>query len=344
MFAIDGIQRKKLNLLHFLIFFGWSILILLFVLLPWFQDQFGQVFGVARGSDVIVYGTLIFLWYFYFELVHELTKQKSQTSRLVSAVAIREAVIPTLANPTTQKDDFIFAMRAYNEWETIASVIDDIMSAWFSKIVIVDDGSSDDTVDIVQQKQQQYSNKTIIFLSHIINRGGWAANKTGFAFLRKYHHQLHVKWFVTYDADAQMNIADMETFIAEINNPANATTKVFLGTRFRNGGSAANIPTARKIILRGAKIVTRLLNRLSVSDPHNGYRVLHTSVLPLLRITSDGMAYASELLDSIRINHIPFVEVPVHIEYTEYSLGKWQKNRNALKILGELIYKKLFFK
>jgi hypothetical protein len=162
--------------------------------------------------------------------------------------------------------------------------------------------------------------------------------------LRKHHEELRVKRFVTYDADAQMNISDMETFITDINNPKNATTKAFLGTRFRNGGSAANIPAGRKVILRGAKIVTRLLNRLSVSDPHNGYRVLHTSVLPLLHITSDGMAYASELLDSIRINHIPFVEVPVHIEYTEYSLGKGQKNRNAVKILGELIYKKLFFK
>ncbi len=54
--------------------------------------------------------------------------------------------------------------------------------------------------------------------------------------------------------------------------------------------------------------------------------------------------YASELLDSIRIHDIPFVEVPVHIQYTDYSMAKWQKNRNAIKILAELIYKKIFYK
>lgn len=56
------------------------------------------------------------------------------------------------------------------------------------------------------------------------------------------------------------------------------------------------------------------------------------------------MTYASELLDSIRRNHIAYKEVPVHIIYTEYSLAKGQKNGNAFKILFEMIYKKLFFK
>ncbi|MBP6086530.1 hypothetical protein KA478_05170 [Patescibacteria group bacterium] len=78
----------------------------------------------------------------------------------------------------------------------------------------------------------------------------------------------------------------------------------------------------RKIILRGSKVITLLFNRLSVSDPHNGYRVLHTSILPKIHLTSDGMMYASELLDCIRIHDIAFLEVPVRINYTEYSLGK----------------------
>ena len=104
------------------------------------------------------------------------------------------------------------------------------------------------------------------------------------------------------------------------------------------------MPLGRKIILRGSKLVTLIFNRLSVSDPHNGYRALHASILGDIRLTSDGMTYASELLDCIRRNHISYKEVPVHIRYTEYSLGKGQKNGNALRILFEMIYKKLFFK
>jgi hypothetical protein len=38
------------------------------------------------------------------------------------------------------------------------------------------------------------------------------------------------------------------------------------------------------------------------------------------------------------------VEIPVNIKYTKYSISKGQKNLNAIKILLELIYKKLFYK
>ena len=67
-------------------------------------------------------------------------------------------------------------------------------------------------------------------------------------------------------------------------------------------------------------------------------------MLDKIDLSSDGMTYASELLDSIRRNKISYKEVPVRIKYTEYSLGKGQKNTNALRILFEMIYKKLFFK
>jgi hypothetical protein len=37
-------------------------------------------------------------------------------------------------------------------------------------------------------------------------------------------------------------------------------------------------------------------------------------------------------------------EIPVHIRYTQYSLGKWQKNSNSLKLAAEMIYKKIFYR
>ena len=120
--------------------------------------------------------------------------------------------------------------------------------------------------------------------------------------------------------------------------------KAFLGSRFIKGGEAENMPAARKFILRGSKLVTLIFNRLRVTDPHNGYRVMHISILPHINLSSDGMTYASELLDCIRKNSIPYKEVPVRIRYTDYSLGKGQKNTNAFRILFEMIYKKLFFK
>ncbi len=342
-FAVDGMQRRRFSILHFFVFVGWAVLILSFVFVPWFQERFGRVFGVARGSDVIVYSTLIILWYFYFELLHEVTKQKSQTTRLVTADAMREIWAPQMLHGNANKDQYVFLMRAYNEAESIGEVIDAIIHKGFSKIVIVNDGSSDATKAVLEKKKATYHDKHIVVLSHVINRWGWAANKTWFAYVTAYAHELNASWIVTYDADGQMNIDDMDRFMKLVDHHGK-TYKAYLGTRFIPWWEAVNMPEMRKIILRGSKVITLLFNRLSVSDPHNGYRVLHTSILPKIHLTSDGMMYASELLDCIRIHDIPFLEVPVRINYTEYSLGKWQKNRNALKILAELIYKKIFFK
>lgn len=90
LFAIDGLQRRKLNFIHFLIFVGGAGIILASLFYPGFQAKFAAVFGVARVADIIVYGALIVLAYFYFELLNELTKQKFHMTRLVGALAIEQ--------------------------------------------------------------------------------------------------------------------------------------------------------------------------------------------------------------------------------------------------------------
>lgn len=75
------------------------------------------------------------------------------------------------------------------------------------------DGSADSTEQVIEQKAAQHKDCLIICLSHLINRGPGAANKTLFAFATQNGHALGVDWFVTYDADGQMDIADMNTFM-----------------------------------------------------------------------------------------------------------------------------------
>ena len=91
IFAIDGLQRRKLNFIHFLIFVGGAAIILASLFYPGFQEKFADIFGVARVADIIVYAALIVLAYFYFELLNELTKQKFNTTRLISALAMQNS-------------------------------------------------------------------------------------------------------------------------------------------------------------------------------------------------------------------------------------------------------------
>jgi conjugal transfer/entry exclusion protein len=82
------------------------------------------------------------------------------------------------------------------------------------------------------------------------------------------------------------------------------------------------MPRARKIILLIAKLVTKIFYGATISDPHNGYRVISLSALRKFIITADGMHYANEVNEQIKKHHMNYREIPVHIRYTDYSLTK----------------------
>lgn len=346
IFAFDSFQRKSFNSLHFLVFWWGTALLLYFVFFPNSLNKFGSFFWLARWADLIVYVSIIGLVYLYFELLNKTTKHAIMTTRLITEQAIQRALSHNELSKLTLKEnklsDYIFLVRSFNEWITLPNVIDNIIKKWFSKILVVNDWSSDDTVKLILWKKEQYKESDIILLSHLINRWWWAANKTWFEFLRRYSELLQIKWVVTFDADEQMNIDDMDIFTDAISK--NINKEIFLGSRFIEWWSASEIPKLRKIILFWSRIITRFFNGISVSDPHNWYRVLSINALKQINVESDWMTYASELLEQIHNLRIPFMEVPVNIKYTEYSLAKGQKNSNALKILKELVYKKFFYK
>jgi hypothetical protein len=56
-----------------------------------------------------------------------------------------------------------------------------------------------------------------------------------------------------------------------------------------------------------------------------------------LELRQSGMAHASELIRLIARHRWSFVEVPVHVRYTAYSMAKGQKISDLLVILGDLL-------
>jgi hypothetical protein len=165
-----------MNILHFLIFFGGAGTIILFALDNALLNRFGHIFGLARGADVLVYGSLVILAYLYIDLLNKDTKSKFQLTKLISQLAINECrgtykeKISTYKNQTS-KDEFIFNIRAYNEASTLGTAIDEVISSGFHKILIINDGSSDNCKEIVSEKQKQYPHALIMIASHTINRG-----------------------------------------------------------------------------------------------------------------------------------------------------------------------------
>ena len=84
---------------------------------------------------------------------------------------------------------------AYNEETRVRPVIEAIADMGF-KIILVNDGSSDGTLDVLKDVQMKYPENIFIY-SHVINRGVGLAMQTGFEAVLKHNP----KYIVNIDAD-----------------------------------------------------------------------------------------------------------------------------------------------
>lgn len=160
------------------------------------------------------------------------------------------------------KNQIVFLIRAYNESSRIEAVIRGIFDAGFSQILVVDDGSIDDT----EKKLAKNFSEKIFYLRHLINRGGGAAMETGFEFIRRNATKYSWKWLVTFDADGQMDITDMKNFLDF--QEKNPEAKAIFGSRFITK-TDSNVPFFRKITLFGGRIFTKIISGISLTDAHN---------------------------------------------------------------------------
>ena len=169
---------------------------------------------------------------------------------------------------------------------------------------------------------------------HAVNLGQGAALQTGI----QYALEHGAEFIATFDADGQHNPADIEKMVSACREGGYA---VALGTRFAAGGEARNINFKKRWLLRAAIWLTRWMTGLKVTDTHNGLRVFTRKAAEQIQIKQNGMAHASELLNQIASKKLSYIEVPVTIVYTPYSLQKGQSMWNGINILWELLTGKM---
>jgi hypothetical protein len=87
--------------------------------------------------------------------------------------------------------------------------------------------------------------------------------------------------------------------------------------------------------------VNYALTGLQLSDAHNGLRAFTRSAAQRLSLRQAGMAHATEIVAQVARHRLKYVEVPVTIRYTAYSLAKGQKLSNSVNILIDLLLKGL---
>jgi polyprenyl-phospho-N-acetylgalactosaminyl synthase len=218
-----------------------------------------------------------------------------------------------------------FVIPAYNEEKSISRVVKELKNAGYSNIVVIDDGSRDKTHYIALKSGAHV-------LRHVINRGQGAGLKTGIDYALLQGADI----IVTFDSDGQHRVEDLPAMLRPV---IDGEVDVTLGSRFLK---KTKLPTARKLLLKGAVFVQWLFYGVKLSDAHNGFRVLSRKAAQKIYITSDRMEHASEIVEEIVKKKLKYREIPVVIKYTDYSQGKGHGSfLGAVRVLFKMIFKKL---
>jgi polyprenyl-phospho-N-acetylgalactosaminyl synthase len=216
-------------------------------------------------------------------------------------------------------------IAAFNEAPRVAHVVSSLTKAGWS-VVVVDDGSVDDTATIAR------SNGAVV-LRHVINRGQGAAIQTGL----EYCVSIGAKYIVTFDADGQHRASDIPALLEPLRS---GTADIVLGSRFL--GETIGMPLHRRCLLKAAVLFTRLTTRLQVTDTHNGLRAMTSATASKIHLREDRMAHASEILHLIASLKLRYVEHPVTIQYRQETLAKGQRSSDALRVFSRLVISRLF--
>ena len=205
----------------------------------------------------------------------------------------------------------ICVIPAWNEAESIGEVVNRVKQQ-VDQVVVVDDGSSDDTAKLAQAAGA-------IVLVHPINRGQGAALRTGTQYALDHGADI----IIHFDADGQFVAEEIPEAVAPV---ASGEVEAVFGSRFL--GKEHNLPPLKKrVLLPLARLFNLLFLGVRFNDPQNGFRVLSAQAARRLDWQQDQMAHCSEILWLTRLSKIKYKEVGVTVHYADFGQrmsGGWR--------------------
>jgi glycosyltransferase involved in cell wall biosynthesis len=217
-------------------------------------------------------------------------------------------------NPITQrtqktKPKVIAAIPCLNEEQFIGDIVTRARR-YVDKVIVVDDGSTDNTAEAAQAARAHV-------IRHKARQGAGAATRSAFEAAKKYNADI----LVTLDGDGQHNPDEIPQVLAPI---LRGEADLVIGSRFLEptqqtqetpGTQRTNIRRYRKF---GIDIITWLYNlgsKKKVSDSQSCFRAHNRKLLESIDITEDGFGFSVEVLIQARRKGFVIKEVPVSCIY-----------------------------
>ncbi len=208
---------------------------------------------------------------------------------------------------------------AKDESTRIGQVLHSLRDLGYPNIVVVDDGSSDNTGEVAKSFGAHV-------ITHPINMGPGAATQTGITFAL----EKGAEYIVTIDADTQHFPADIKPLLQGV---IDHNAEVVIGSRFLTHN---NIPLTRIFYNKIANVITYMTTGIWVTDSQSGMKVFTAEFARNSKLYHNGFEFCVEIIRNIRKNRVHYVELPIRVQYTAETLKKGQSLWVGFQMLGRI--------
>ncbi len=205
----------------------------------------------------------------------------------------------------------------YNEEKIVAQSLPPIFNLKITKqVIIVNDGSTDETLKIIKNLESQYS---FTLINQTLNKGKGAAIRRGL-------EEIRGDYFIIYDADSEYNAGDVTMMFDYINKENNLSKKLVLyGSRFLEKSELSFHYIVNTFLTK----LTNFLFSSKLTDMETCLKMIPSSALNEIKLSGKGFEIEPIITAQLLKNNYIIKEVPISYNRRSYKDGKKIKAKDG---------------
>jgi dolichol-phosphate mannosyltransferase len=199
----------------------------------------------------------------------------------------------------------LIAIPVYNERKYAPTVLDKVRRFHDGDILVVDDGSTDGTADLLAARSD------IHLIRHPVNRGYGQSLIDAFRYADRHGYD----WVITMDCDEQHEPEMIPQFVREIRTDR---WDVISGSRYMEASGADGLPPGDRRAINAT--ITATLNELfgwNLTDSFCGFKAHRVSAMRRLNLTENGYAFPLQFWPQVYEAGLRITEIPVRLIYND---------------------------